>query len=72
MLHGADDELVPEGAVKKLVEKLNTQRGISIDYRVMPGAGHVFTPEQTAGVVDMTEDHVSSVLNRSRMALAAD
>ena len=27
---------------------------------------------QTAQVVDMTEDHVSSVLNRSRMALAAD
>jgi alpha/beta superfamily hydrolase len=72
MLHGADDELVPEGAVRKLVEKLNTQRGISIDYRVMAGAGHVFTPEQTAQVVDMTEDHVSSVLNRSRMALAAD
>ena len=38
----------------------------------MAGAGHVFTPDQTAQVVDMTEDHVSSVLNRSRMALAAD
>jgi uncharacterized protein len=72
ILHGADDELVPEGAVKKLVEKLNGQRGISIDYRVMAGAGHVFTPEQTAQVVDATEDHISSVLNRSRMALAAD
>jgi hypothetical protein len=72
VLHGADDELVPESSVKKLVEKLNTQRGISIDYRVMPGAGHVFTPEQTAQVVDAAEDHVSAVLNRSRMALAAD
>ena len=47
-------------------------RDSSIDYRVMPGAGHVFTPEQTAQVVDATEDHVSAVLNRSRMALAAD
>jgi alpha/beta superfamily hydrolase len=72
VLHGADDELVPEGAVRKLVEKLNTQRGIAIDYRVMPSAGHVFTPEQTAQVVEAAEDHVSSVLNRSRMALAAD
>jgi alpha/beta superfamily hydrolase len=58
--------------VKKLVDKLNTQRGITIDYRVMPAAGHVFTPEQTEKVVDAAEDHVLSRMNRSRMALAAD
>ncbi len=72
ILHGAADELVPESSVKKLVDKLNTQRGITIDYRVMPGAGHVFTPEVTDRVVDMAEDHVNSRMNRSRMALAAD
>ena len=57
--------------MRKLVDKLNTQKGITIDYRVMPGAGHVFTPEETEKVVDMAEDHVQPV-NRSRMALAAD
>ncbi|MFN8984434.1 MAG: hypothetical protein ACK5X9_18190 [Alphaproteobacteria bacterium] len=72
ILHGADDELVPEISVKKLVEKLNTQKGVSIDYRVMAGAGHVFTPEQTEKVVDAAEDHVMGILNRNRMALAAD
>jgi uncharacterized protein len=72
ILHGADDELVPEASVKKLVEKLNTQKGVSIDYRVMAGAGHVFTPEQTEKVVDAAEDHVMGILNRNRMALAAD
>jgi len=72
ILHGADDELVPEPSVRKLVDKLNTQKGITIDYRVMPSAGHVFTPEQTEKVVDAAEDHVMGVLNRSRMALAAD
>ncbi|MDB5372605.1 MAG: alpha/beta hydrolase, partial [Belnapia sp.] len=72
ILHGAADELVPESSVKKLVDKLNTQRGITIDYRVMQGAGHVFTPEETERVVDMAEDHVNSRMNRSRMALAAD
>jgi alpha/beta superfamily hydrolase len=72
ILHGAEDELVPESSVRKLVDKLNTQKGIKIDYRVMPGAGHVFTPEQTEKVADAAEDHVMSVLNRSRMALAAD
>ena len=56
----------------KLVDKLNTQKGITIDYRVMPGAGHVYTPDQTEKVVDAAEDHVMGVLNRGRMALAAD
>jgi alpha/beta superfamily hydrolase len=72
ILHGADDELVPEPSVRKLVDKLNTQKGITIDYRVMPGAGHVYTPEQTDRAVDAAEDHVMSVLNRGRRALAAD
>ena len=72
IFHGADDELVPEPSVRKLVDKLNTQKGITIDYRVMPGAGHVYTPDQTEKVVDAAEDHVMGVLNRGRMALAAD
>jgi len=72
MLHGAEDELVPESSVRKLVEKLNTQKGISIDYRVMPGAGHIFTPPQADQVADAAENHVLTALNRNRMALAAD
>ena len=72
ILHGAQDELVPESSVRKLVDKLNTQKGVKIDYRVMEGAGHVFTPDQTEKVCDATEDHVMSVLNRARMSMAAD
>ena len=72
ILHGEADELVPEGAVRKLVDKLNTQRGITIDYRTMPGAGHVFTPTEVEEVVNHAEDHVLSRMNRSRMALDAD
>jgi alpha/beta superfamily hydrolase len=72
ILHGQEDELVPESSVRKLVDKLNTQKGVTIDYRLLPGAGHVFTPPQTEQVADATEDHVVRVLGRSRMALAAD
>jgi alpha/beta superfamily hydrolase len=72
MLHGADDELVPEISVRKLVEKLNTQKGIAIDYRVMEKAGHIFTPPQAEQVAEATEDHINRALNRTRMALAAD
>jgi alpha/beta superfamily hydrolase len=72
IFHGAEDELVPEPSVRKLVDKLNTQKGIKIDYRVMPGAGHVYTPEEVEQVVAAAEDHVMTKLNGSRMALAAD
>lgn len=41
-LHAGQDEIVQEDAVKKLVEKLRAQRGISIDYDRIPGATHTF------------------------------
>ncbi len=72
ILHGEADELVPEPSVRKLVDKLNLQKGVTIDYRVMEGAGHVFTPEQTERVAGAAQDHVMTVLNRTRMAMAAD
>ena len=42
MLHGSEDELVPESSVRKLVEKLNTQKGIKIEHTTIAGAGHFF------------------------------
>jgi alpha/beta superfamily hydrolase len=72
ILHGEEDELVPLNSVQKLVDKLNTQKGVTIDFRTIPSAGHVYTPEQVEALSGMAEDHVLSVLNRSRMALAAD
>jgi dipeptidyl aminopeptidase/acylaminoacyl peptidase len=72
ILHGEDDELVPLNSVQKLVDKLNTQKNVTIDFRTIPQAGHVYTPSQVETISEMAEDHVLSVLNRSRMALAAD
>ena len=42
ILHGDRDEIVPTEAVEKLIEKLRTQRGITIDHRTMAGANHFF------------------------------
>jgi alpha/beta superfamily hydrolase len=72
ILHGEDDELVPLNSVQKLVDKLNTQKNVTIDFRTIAQAGHVYTPSQVETISEMAEDHVLSVLNRSRMALAAD
>lgn len=43
IINGKDDVICPIENVDKLVEKLNLQRGISIDYRVIPECGHSFT-----------------------------
>ena len=42
IVQGEQDEIVPEASVAKLVDKLSNQRGIAIDYRVVPGANHFF------------------------------
>lgn len=43
MVQGDADQLVPPESVKKLVDKLSAQRGIVIDYTLVPGANHFFT-----------------------------
>jgi alpha/beta superfamily hydrolase len=37
------DTIVPQESVTKLVNKLSHQRGIKIDYKMVPGASHFFT-----------------------------
>ena len=63
IVHGECDEVVPVQAVGKLVTKLSNQKNISIEYRAVPGADHVFT----AGMEDLFKA-VSEYLDR---ALAA-
>jgi hypothetical protein len=43
ILHGGADQLIPEANVRKLIDKLQHQRDIVIDYRLVPGANHFFT-----------------------------
>ncbi|MDX2265219.1 MAG: alpha/beta hydrolase [Hyphomicrobiales bacterium] len=42
MVNGADDRVAPNESVKSLVDKLKTQKGISIQHEVIPGANHFF------------------------------
>jgi alpha/beta superfamily hydrolase len=54
MIQGDQDTVVPQEAVAKLVQKLSHQRGIKIDYKVIPGASHFFNEhlDQLAETVD--------------------
>jgi len=42
ILHGDKDAVVPMDAVKGLVDRLKTQKGIVIDHQTVPGANHFF------------------------------
>jgi len=54
VVQGDIDEIVPEPAVRKLVDKLSNQRDIVIDYKVLKGANHFFVNqiEELAATVD--------------------
>jgi alpha/beta superfamily hydrolase len=54
VIQGDADTVVPQDSVAKLVNKLSHQRGIKIDFRVVPGASHFFTEhlDQLASSVD--------------------
>jgi alpha/beta superfamily hydrolase len=54
IVDGEADEVVPGAAVLKLVEKLKTQRHITIEHQTIPGANHFFQHEmaQLMGSVD--------------------
>jgi alpha/beta superfamily hydrolase len=71
LVHGDSDELVPEPAVRKLVDKLNTQKNVHVDYRVFEGADHVFASHADQ-VAEAVEDHCGQAIARRQMALAAD
>ncbi len=60
IIHGRDDNFVPEPHVEKLVQKLRMQRGIEIDYRVVDGAGHFFNDH-----VESMTAHVHDYLNKA-------
>jgi uncharacterized protein len=62
IVHGENDDLVPEPFVAKLVHKLSHQRGITIDYRIVPEATHFFNEH-----LDIVADHVDQYLDHNLM-----
>ncbi len=43
IVHGDQDEVVPEPSVAKLATKLSAQRNITVNYRTIAGANHSFS-----------------------------
>ena len=64
IIHGARDDLVPESDVATLAQKLQNQRHIEIDYRVIKGANHLFEDK-----IDMLAKYIEAYLDEN-MAIA--
>ena len=61
ILHGTQDEVVPEEAVDKLVAKLSSQRNIEIDHRTIDGANHFFN-DKHEDLVGHVNDYLDEVM----------
>ncbi len=58
IIQGEKDNIIPEPAVQKVVERLNAQKGIAVDYRVIPNANHFYNDQ-----VDVMIDHIHDYMN---------
>jgi|TARA_R110002072_G_scaffold28856_5_gene92202 hypothetical protein len=60
VVQGRADELVPEPSVEKLVDKLQHQRDITIDYRVIDGCNHFYK-----GHLEALDTHVDTYMDKA-------
>jgi alpha/beta superfamily hydrolase len=66
IIHGDKDRVAPPQSVQKLVDKLKTQKGITIEQQIVPGANHFFETK-----VDELVGNCSEYLDRRRLEIAA-
>lgn len=67
IINGEQDTICPTENVDKLVEKLNSQRGISIDYRIIPNCDHSFN-----GHLDTIKQCVTEYLSAKNLQKVAN
>lgn len=70
MIAGGKDTMAPESSIRKVVEKLNTQKNVVVDYRIFEQADHIFAKYADL-VADALEDHVTNRQAELRMATTA-
>lgn len=67
VLQGGRDDVVQEPSVSKFVEKVQMQKGISIDYRVVEDANHFFH-----GHTDIMSSHIHDHLNKAEAGMSVN
>lgn len=66
IIHGDKDRVAPPEAVQKLVDKLKTQKGITIEQQIVEGANHFYE-----GKIDDLIANCGEYLDRRRAEIAA-
>ena len=61
ILHGEEDKVVPKEDIVRLVEKLQLQRNIEIDYKSISGANHFFE-NKTDKLINQVNKYLDSRL----------
>ena len=61
MIAGGKDHIAPETTIRKLVDKLNAQKGVDIDYRVFLEADHIFSDYIDKMIVAVKEHVMNAV-----------
>lgn len=64
ILHGSRDTIAQKDDVNEVVDRLNAQKGIEIDYRMIEGANHFFTDH-----CDQVAAHTHDYLNQAGAGL---
>lgn len=64
IVHGDMDDLIPMSSVDKLVQKVSSQKNITIDYRIIKGADHFFS-ERMDDLNAHIEDYLDKSLNKA-------
>ncbi len=59
IVHGGRDDIIPQSDVSDLVDRLHMQKGIEIDYRVLPEANHFFH-NNIDGLINAVHDHMNN------------
>ncbi len=66
IIHGDKDRVAPPQSVQKLVDKLKTQKGITIEQQIVDGANHFYE-----GKIEELIDACAEYLDRRRAEIAA-
>jgi hypothetical protein len=48
VIYGKKDELVPQEYIKELNDKLSAQKGIKVEFQIIPDANHFFAKSSNA------------------------
>ncbi|WP_338329357.1 dienelactone hydrolase family protein, partial [Commensalibacter sp. Nvir] len=65
MIAGEKDTVVPIIEINKLVEKLNSQKGIDVDYQILLNANHIFANEAEL-IEEAIFNHVNKIIKQRK------